>query len=375
MADPFANRLLSLVMFAFFLPIAGCSHQPSRDVLVQGPGRQPELGFACCEQGLDEAQHVFADPGVMAQLERLHATVAMPTADLSSQRASLVRALNRQGIPVIAWIVLPRDQGYYLNAGNVPEAAERLTEVEQWTRANQLRWSAVGLDIEPNFADLEKLRRRPLRLAATLLAHAADLRRITRSREDYARLVAEIHGWGYPVQIYEMPYVASERFAHSAFADRMLGTVDVRGDQNYLMLYTTFARPLGAAMIWLLGPESWGITVGSTDGPGTPGAGAGPQDWTEFARDLIVASHFTPHIGVYDLEGCVRQGFLQRLLAMNWSQSAVISAAELERARRIRFLSHTVLWIGSDLIWLVAAAAALGFALMRARRRRRASPL
>lgn len=374
MSAPASRRPWQRALIAVVFLVAGCAHQPTADLKVQGPGRQPELGFACCEQGLDAAQSLFADPSVVAQLRQLHATVAIPTTDLSSQRANLVRALNQQGIPVIAWIVLPTDQGYYLNAGNAPQAAARLNDFKQWTRAHQLCWSAVGLDIEPNFAEFSQLRTRRFHLLTTLLARALDFRRQTQAHQAYATLVAQIHGWGYPVQIYSMPYVASERAVHSTFADRLLGTVDVRGDQNYLMLYTTFARPLGAGMIWFLGPDAWGIAVGTTDGPTNPGAGNGPLDWAEFSRDLIVASHFTKHIGVYDLEGCVRQGFLPRLLMMNWNQTVVIPAAELRRARRLRFFSHALLWTASNFLWLIAVFAVAGWLLIRHRRRKRAQP-
>lgn len=73
------------------------------------------------------------------------------------------------------------------------------------------------------------------------------------------------------------------------------------------MLYTSFARQIGAGMIWSIGRNARAIPIGSTDGESSAGTGAGPLDWDEFTRDLIVASHFSKHIGIYDLEGCVRQ--------------------------------------------------------------------
>ena len=86
-----------------------------------------------------------------------------------------------------------------------------------------------------------------------------------------------------------------------------------------------------------------------------PGTAAGPLDWNEFSRDLIVASHFTRQIGVYDLEGCLHQGFLPRLQTMNWSQSVIIPAESARRAARLGFIVRSVLWIASNLIYLIAA--------------------
>ena len=97
-------------------------------------------------------------------------------------------------------------------------------------------------------------------------------------------------------------------------------------------------------MIWSLGRGAQGIAVGSTDGETPPGGGSGPLDWDEFSRDLIVASPYSRQLGVYDLEGCVRQGFLPRLKTMDWNKSVVIpstlSVAKL--ARRISFSSFAL---------------------------------
>jgi hypothetical protein len=39
-----------------------------------------------------------------------------------------VHLLNRAGIPVTAWLVLPKEQGYFLNAGNAEEARKRFAD-------------------------------------------------------------------------------------------------------------------------------------------------------------------------------------------------------------------------------------------------------
>jgi len=40
--------------------------------------------------------------------------------------------------------------------------------------------------------------------------------------------------------------------------------------------------------------------------------------WEELSRDLLLASGVTRDIFVFSLEGCVRQGFLERLLDFDW---------------------------------------------------------
>src|SRR5215467_6905792 len=112
-------------------------------------------------------------------------------------------------------------------------------------------------------------------------------------------------------------------------------------------------------MIWSLGRSAQGISIGSTDGEGRPGIGSGPLNWDEFSRDLIVASHFSKHIGVYNLEGCVHQGFLPRLEAMDWNQSVLIPEISVRRAERMGLILRAVLWIGSHAFYLISATLAL----------------
>jgi hypothetical protein len=346
-----------VLLLAALLLGSGCSmRKSSGDIRVQGSGIQPELGFACCDQGLDEARRLFAQQGVVQQLKALHAAVAIPASDFSPERAALVRQISQQGIPVVAGLALPADEGYYLNADNAPQAAARFADFEQWTRAQQLTWAAVGLDIEPNFGQLAQLREHRWRLIATLAQRSVAMRRMERAQQAYAQLVEQIRASGYPVQTYQMPYVPAERGVHTTLADRLLATPEVSGDQDYVMLYTSFARPAGAAVIRSLGQQARGIAIGSTSGPGIPGEGFGPLDWSEFSSDLIVASHFTRHIGVYNLEGCVRQGFLPRLLTLDWSQTVVIPAASVQRASQRIALVRSVLRVGSNVIYLIAVA-------------------
>ncbi len=319
-------------------------------------------------------QSLFATPGLIAQLGDLHALVAVAITDFSPQRADIVHRLNQEQIPAVAWIMLSSKDGVYLNAGNAPAAAECVNAFEKWTSDNNLHWAAVGLDIEPDFNGLSQLSRHKWHLITTLVSRSLDGQRIERAQQAYSDIIRDLQSHGYSVQTYQMPYRPAERSTNTSLVDRLLGTVDVNGNIEYLMVYTSFARPIGAGMIWSLGPGEPGITVGVTDGPTPPGADSGPLDWNEFSRDLIVASHFTNHVGVYNLEGSVNQGFLPRLLAMDWNQTVTIPAAAIDRARRMRFLSHAVLLTLTYLPYLLLSCALLLAWLFRRRwlRKRRA---
>lgn len=343
-------------------------------IRIPGPGAQPQLGFACCDGSIAEAQEILSDQ-VIAALRSLHASVAIPTSNFSPERARLVQRLNRAQIPVIAWLVLDKNQGLYFNADNVTEAPPRVAAFEAWTSANRLQWFAVGFDVEPNFDQLGRLKAHRWRLFGTLLHRAIDGARMRRARSVYEALIADLQSHGFVVQTYQMPYLPAERSVHSTLIDRLLGSVDVRGNEEYLMLYTNMARPVGAGMIWSLGRGAQSIAIGSTGGPGTPGVGSGPLDWNEFRRDLIVASHFTHHIGVYNLEGCIDQGFLPRLQAMDWNQGVVIPADSVHRAERMGLLIRVVLWTLSNFVYILVVLLVLLGWLIHRRRKRRARAL
>ena len=341
-------------------------------IRVQGPGVAPQLGFACCDHDIQEAQSLFDTPGLLVSLRNLRARLALPILDFSPQRAALVQRLNQAGIPVIAGIVLPEGGDFYLNADDAPQAAARVAAFEQWTRDNHLRWSGVGLDIEPNFTELARLRTHRWHLFTTLLRRSFDFARIERARQAYSALIVQMQSQGFAVETFQMPFLPAERWAHSSLIDRLLGTVDVRGNEEYLMIYTVYARPAGAGIIWLLGPDTQSIAIGSTAGDGTPGTPTGPLDWNEFSRDLLVASHFRSHIGIYNLEGCVRQGFLPRLETFNWSQSVFIPAASIHRAKRLGIVLPVILWTLSHCVYAIVVACLL-FVWLIGRRRARKS--
>ena len=324
----------------------------------------PQLMFACCDHDASQMQSLSTDANVIGNLKSLHADLVVAVVDFTPERAELVRRLNWEGIPVIAGLGMPPEQGFYFNAENAPEAAARFAAFDAWSREQGLRWDAVGLDIEPNFAELASLNGHWWRFFTTFLSRAIDVRRMYRAQRVYSALIANIRFRGYFVQTYQLPYLPVERKAHSSLLDRMLGTVDVRGDQEVLMLYTSYAGPAGAAIIWKLGPDAQSIAICCTGGD------PAVLDWSRFSRDLIVAAHFSHLIGVYDLEGCVRQGFLPRLKSMDWSQSVTIPAVAVRAASHRLGMLRLVLSISSRLLYFVFVLL-LAIALTGWRRRSR----
>ena len=344
----------------------------SKDIDVPGPGKVPQLIFTCCDQGIRAMHSLFADPMVLADLKELHAGLAVALGDLSPERTLLVHRLNEAGIPAIAWLLLPGEQGYYANVDNAPQMAARFAMFDKWTREHGLRWEAVGLDIEPNFGEFKAPK---WRIFWTMLRRSFDGERVRGPRAAYSALIREIRARGYRVQTYQLPFLADERKVHSTMLERLFGLVDVRGDEEVLMAYSSFNHMAGGAVVWTYSQDAQRLAVGSTLGSGNAKLDAkyGPLNWEEFSRDTIVASHFSPAVGVYSLEGCVRQGFLTRLTGKDWSQGVVLPAAAMARMHRFRLTVQSILWTASHLLYLVAALLMAVIWIIRRRIRRKQS--
>lgn len=342
---------------------------PDGSIVIPASGTPPQLVFAS-DTATEKLGELFT-PVVIAQLKDLHAGIAIAIGDFSPERARIVRDLTEAGVPVTAWLVLPRDQGYYFNVSNAPEAAERFNEFQKWTAAQNLHWAAVGLDIEPK---LDELQGSKLHMAATLVRRAFDSARVARANKAYSALVRTMQAAGYRVQTYQLVFLADERRARSTMFERTLGLVDVRGDEEILMIYSSFNHDLGAAWIWSYGPDAQIIAIGSTAPSGMPELDARypPLNWEEFSRDLLAASHYSPMVGIYSLEGCVRQGFLPRLQTLNWNQSVTVTAKQAGQITGFRKLIRVVLWATSNFFWICAfvLAALIGFIYRRRTLRR-----
>jgi hypothetical protein len=354
---------------------SGAGVQPGAEgKQVRGPGRPPQLYFACCNQGIAAAQSTTENLTVLASLQTLHAGVAIAVSDLSPERAAIVHRLNDAGIPVVAGLSVPGDKGPYVNDGDVAETQAAFANFERWTLEYHLRWQAVGLDIEPDIGALARLKRHPLQMAGLVAERWFDQAKVMRARAAYATLIRQMQSQGFFVQTYQFPFIVPERRMHSTLLERLLGIVDVRGDEEAVMLYTSYAPAEGAGIVEELGPSAQAIILGVSQGDPTAGAFGKPLDWATLSDELIVAARFAPTVGVFNLEGCVQQGFLARIQSIDWSRTVVIPATQIQHAHRKVQMACAIVWVGTWLPGILLAAAFLLAIVLWRRRRRRPVP-
>jgi len=113
------------------------------------------------------------------------------------------------------------------------------------------------------------------------------------------------------------------------------------------MLYSSFFRPYGTAVLcnYACGADS--VAVGSTGGGvELHGMNHTPMNWDEFSRDLKLARRYCDDIHIFSLEGCVKQGFMAPLMDFDWNDP-------IHQPQPLTFLLIITRFISRGILWLM----------------------
>ncbi len=304
-----------------------------------------DLTFICALEP-KALRALFENRFVLDDLKSLGAGVALVARDFSEERAQAVRLLNRLGIPVSAWLLLPGEQGSWVDSANPAQAAELYQALKRWSEVKGLRWSAVGfgaseaLDLPP--------RKRGKADARSLAA---------------GTLVDQAHADGFAVELVYTGLEAPRN--HSLASPLRRGVLE--------------AAPGVERRIWLRSlkglaqrTEAWQPSGGANEvcvsarQEDTSLEGGEPKTWLEFARDIRAARQKSKAVYVLTLESCASQGFLDPLVTLDWKvkpQSGPVCASRGPKATA--FLSGHKRWLG-----FAALAGFVGWALFSLRSRK-----
>ena len=307
---------------------------------------------------------LFSTPGVIDQLVSLGASVSMGILDFSEERAGIVRQLNAKGIPLIAWQLLPKEQGYWYHLNNADYATDRYRRFREWSLSHDLKWEAVGIDIEPDINEFQELLRYNFRTLLSVVKRIWKKKAFEDSCATYASLVAGMHADGYAVHSYEFFFTADERMTGSSLLSRLFGVASVATDKHIAMLYSSFFRPFGVGLLQVyvqaVDSAAIGITGGGVELEGLENKT--PMSWQEFARDLRIAGGCRGDVAIFSLEGCVEQGFLYRLKDFDWDAATQCPRRWVLMVSLVRYLFVGLLWLLANPLFVIAAAIALVWA-------------
>jgi hypothetical protein len=326
----------------------------------------PTMTFFC-ELEAQPLEALFTNPQVISDLKALNAGLSLGILDLSPERASIVQNLNKAGIPVTAWLLLPKDQGYWFNSLNAAQAARRYADFQAWTAQSDLHWSAVGIDIEPDINEMKALAKEQPDILPKLLRRIFDQQSLLRAEMAYASLVNCIQTDGYQVESYHFPFIIDERKTSSTLLKRLGGLVDFHANREVLMLYSSFFRPSGDGLLWSYGPQADSIGIGSTGG-GVDVEGVidtPPLTWAELTRDLRLAYHLKKPVHIFCLEGCIQEGYLTRLRTFDWEGPVTEPVESFQKVQMVRRGAQAVLWAAAHPLHVLAGLAVLGWLTSR----------
>lgn len=310
-----------IAIFSFFL-ISGLSK-----------GEKPELSFYC-ELKENEFVELFADSSLIKDLTEMKVSLRIGLHDFSTGRADVIRRLNKAGIPMYAWLLLPEEDGYWFNMFNGDKAIQRYHDFKEWTTGNNLKWQGIGLDIEPDMNDGKMAVKHPWRFAWKAYKRLYDNKSLKNAKETYHKLITEMKADGYMVESYIIPYLFEERAKKTTSLQKLMGIVDIETDREIPMLYTSLLDNPGIIPLYHKGNSP--VALGSTGGGvNIEGIELASLTWDKLERDLLVASRLTNEIVIFCLETTVQKDFLSKIKSIDYNKPVPDISVNLEKSEKI----------------------------------------
>ena len=180
-------------------------------LLSIGLGSQAKPTFSFFNEMKSPAlQQLFSDTTLIPTLVAMKAEIRMGIMDCTPERAEIIRQLNHAGIPVVAWLLLPEEEGYWFYSGNGDTAIRRYREIKQWADSNGLVLSGIGIDLEFDMKDILMLKSNPLKAVGKMYSRLYDSSPLEEGKTKYNELLQIIKSDGFRVESYVIPFIKDE---------------------------------------------------------------------------------------------------------------------------------------------------------------------
>jgi hypothetical protein len=152
--------------------------------------------------------------------------ISIATIDLDKPTADVVKGINANfpHLPIVLWVVLPEEEGYYVGRTNVPQTARRVGEIERWANDNNLEINGLGFDSEP---PLQLVKDASAKALARYYLSLWELRQ-ENPKQQLDDLISNVHHKGIPTEGY-----VGMRPAGSLFQTPDLKNVGTRFTMTY----------------------------------------------------------------------------------------------------------------------------------------------
>ena len=300
-------------------------------LVTLGYAEKPKFSFFCELQG-KEFNELFADSALIHELVTMQASLRIGLHDFSPKRTQTIQKLNQAGIPVVAWLLLPEEDGYWFNMYNGAKAEKRYADFKTWTTENHLKWAGIGIDLEPDMNDAKLAISHPWKLAWKSYKRLYDTNSLKAGKIIYQQLISKMKSDGYVVESYILPYIYEERTVNTTSLQKLLGIVDIETEKEIPMLYTSMLD--NPAIIPVYHQNKMPVALGSTGGGVViEGIELKAISWDKLERDILIASILTGDIHIFCLETSVQQGFLSKIASIDFDQK--IPVVQIEKQKKI----------------------------------------
>jgi hypothetical protein len=308
----------------------------------------------------------FSDTTIIPDLQKLNAGIRMGILDLTPERASVIQRLNRAGIPVVAWLLLPEEEGYWFFSGNGDLAMKRYRDTRKWAVENGLVFKGIGIDLELDMNDVRLMKSHPWNMARKMFARLYSKSSLEEGRRKYAELLATIKADSFMVESYYIPFIRDETASNRTALQQMTGILDITTEREIPMLYSSFmGNPDGLLQVFGKDAHARLVAIGSTGGGVDPTLPS--LNYDQLVHDLSEASAFADEVHIFSLEGCVEKGFLSRLTGQSLVPPPVTVTSQVEKVTRLKkniltisaVLSHPTLFLAGVLLIILLFAGLL----------------
>jgi hypothetical protein len=296
--------------------------------------QKPLISFFNEMEGVPLKQ-LFSDTSIIPHLQSLHAQIRMGMLDTSIERVEVIKQLNKKNIPVVAWLLLPKEKGYWFHSKNGPAAVTRYHEIQKWAYRNQIVFSGIGLDLELDINDIDLIKNHPFKLGGKIIQRLYDKQQISDGKKLYQALIADIKKDGYKVESYYVPFIRFENEEGRTALQQVSGFLDVKTDNDIPMLYSSFMGN-GYGLLKILAKDQGikAVAIGSTGGGFDTTLKT--MNWDHFKYDLQYASSFANEVHIFSLEGAVQKGFLNKMDSIDLHAIIVEKPEEEKSVKKIK---------------------------------------
>jgi len=325
----------------------------------------PKLSFFN-EQESKDLKELFSDSTIIPMLQKMDAAIRMGMLDLTDERATIIKKLNEAEIPVVAWLLLPKEEGYWFHSGNWERAFERYEEIKKWGEESGVQFSGIGIDIEIDYTEAALFKTNKLKLLGNIIGRLYDQEGFLASKEKYKELIEKVRDDGYTIESYYIPFFRKETELGRTSLQQATRFMDLTTDKDIPMLYTSFiGNPYGTLKVLALDEKLEYVAIGSTGGGIDPTLPS--MTWDDLAYDLRVIAKTTKEIHIFCLEASVEKGFFPQLVDFDFEvpiteypEQEKVVQSQIERVMLIsKVLSYptlillTTIFLLFLIVWLI----------------------